>query len=675
MASAMVSAAAGSARERARALHRTALDLCRRGSFQEAVAPLREALRLDPDHPAALTTIADVFSRLDRPAGLVEACRALLADRPDHFEALHRLGEALAYLDKFDEALACFRAAVRVVPASPSAQNGVGIALSALGRDAEAVVHFRRALEIHPFYVEARRNLGRALRRSGSYEEAAAHLARAVDLKPDFAEAHNERGLALSGLRRYEEALACYERTLALVPGHFNARVNRAMTRLMLGDYARGWAEFEWRHRNPELPRKEYPRPPWCGEPLQGRTILLTAEQGVGDVFQFLRFVPDVRARGAAEVVVLASDDLADILKTCPGVDRTIARVPSTDPGFDVHVPLASLPGLLGTTVQTIPAPIPYLAADPVRVERWRGRLAEYPGFRVGVAWQGNAKNPMDPDRSFPLALLEPLARVPGVRLVSLQKGFGSEQVAALGDRFSVVDFGDDLDPGLSAFLDTAAIMMCLDLVVSADTSTVHLAGALGVPTWLPLSTAADWRWLDGRDDSPWYPSVRLFRQDRPRAWDPVFDRMAAALAAKVAASRPASRPIVVEVAAAELIDKISILQIKAERIADTNKLAHIRAEMSALESVRDHAIPPTSGLDHLTAELRVVNEAIWDVEEALRACEREGDFGPRFVELARSVYRNNDRRAALKRAINDRLGSRLVEEKSYRVPGAGSAG
>ncbi|HEY2158611.1 MAG TPA: DUF6165 family protein, partial [Isosphaeraceae bacterium] len=640
------------------------------------VAPLREALRLDPDHPAALATLADVFSKLDSPAGLVAACRAVLAARPDHFEALHRLGEALAYLKSYGESLAYFLAAVRVVPASPSAENGVGIALAGLGRHAESAAHFRRAIEIHPTYLEARRNLGQLLRRTAAFDEAEVHLARAIDLEPGFAEAHNERGLALSGLRRHEEALACYERTLALAPGHFNARVNRAMTRLMLGDYARGWPEFESRHENPELKRTEYPRRPWRGEPIEGRTILLTLEQGVGDVFQFLRFVPQVRALGPAEVVVHANDHLVEIIKTCPGIDRIITRVPDdADPGFDVHAPLMSLPGLLGTTVATIPAPIPYLSADPVRVGRWRERLRAYPGFRVGVAWQGNPKNQIDRDRSFPLGLLEPLARVAGVRLVSLQKGPGAEQVAALGGRFAVVDLGDELDAGPAAFLDTAAIMVCLDLVVSADTSTVHLAGALGVPTWLPLSTAADWRWLEGRDDSPWYPSVRLFRQERPRVWGPVFDRMAAALAAHVVANPPASPPIVVEVAAAELIDKISILEIKSERIADPAKLAHIRAELAALESARAGSIPPTPGLDDLVSELRVVNEAIWDVEDALRACERAGDFGPRFVELARSVYRNNDRRAALKRAINDRLGSRLVEEKSYRVAGTGSGG
>ncbi len=658
-------AAAGSTRERARGLHEAGLDLTRRGRNEEAVGPLREALRLDPDHPSALTTLAAVFSRLDRPAGLIESCRALVAVRPDHFEAHHRLGEALAYLGRYEESARSFREAVRVVPASPSAENGLGMALGGLGRDAEAIVHFRRAVGLKADYPEARNNLGRALWKLGALEEALACLDHAVCLAPGAAEAHHNRALILGDLRRFEESLAAYDCAIELDPGHVAAHRNRGLTLLMLGDYPRGWAELEWRWKGTDLPRTEHARPPWRGEPLEGRTILLTAEQGVGDVIQLLRFVPQVRALGAGRVVVHATEALAPLLETCPGVDRVVGRAPE-ESDFDVHAPLMSVPGLLGTTTETVPAPIPYLSADPARVARWRERLSSCPGFRVGVAWRGNPEYPRDSDRSFPLALFEPLARVAGVRLVSLQKGPGAEEVTALGGRFAVVDFGDELDAGPGAFLDTAAIMANLDLVVTADTSTVHLAGALGVPTWLPLSTAADWRWFRDREDSPWYPSVRLFRQERRREWGPVFDRMTSVLAARVAA-----RPIVVEVAAGELIDKITILEIKAERISDPAKLGHVRAELASLTAARDRSIGSMSRLGALVADLRTVNEAIWDVEETLRECEAASDFGPRFVALARSVYRNNDRRAALKRALNDHLGSRLVEEKSYRAYGS----
>ena len=634
-------------------------------SSDEAAA-LREALRIDPGHPTALARLAGLYSRRNRPADLVEACDELVDARPDHFEAHHRRGEALAYLKRYEESEESFRAAVRLMPGSPSAHNGLGAALARLGREDEAVACYHRALGLAPGMAEAWNNLGRLHRFIGD-EEGLAALDQAIRLRPDFAEAHNNRAQVLNSLRRFDEAMVACERALAINPDHVDARKNRAMIRLVQGDYLRGWPEFHCRFQLDDLPMPAFPRPLWRGEPLEGKTILLWAEQGVGDLFQFLRFVKPVKERGAAEVILRCQESLFSVVQTCPGIDRLVSRVEvGPGSGFDYHAPMMDLPAVLGTTVETIPAAIPYLSAQPSRVEHWRDRLANLPGFTVGVVWQGNAANLVDGSRSFPLAWLEPLARVEGVRLVSLQKGPGAEQVGELNGRFRIVDLGDDLDAGPGAFVDTAAIMTCLDLVVTADTATGHLAGALGVPVWVALSTAADWRWLDGRDDSPWYPSARLFRQAKGGAWGPAFDRMAEALAERVAERPRSARPVAVEIAPGELIDKITILRIKTERIVDPAKLAHVRDELAYLAAARDRSIPPSDRLDALTAELKVVNEAIWDVEDALRESECRGDFGPRFVELARSVYRNNDRRAALKRAINDRLGSRLIEEKSY---------
>ena len=636
------------------------------GRLDEAAASLREALRLNPDHPSALATLADVHSKRQRPAELADDCAALIAARPGHFEAHHRRGEALAYLKRYEESEASFREAVRLMPGSPSAHNGLGAALARLKREGEAVASFQQALGLAPGFAEAWNNLGRLHRWIGD-EEGLAALDQAIRLRPDFAEAHNNRAQVLNSLRRFDLAMAACEQALAIRPEHVDARKNRAMIRLVQGDYDRGWPEFRWRFRLDDLPMPAYPQPLWRGEPLEGKAILLWAEQGVGDLFQFLRFVGPVKERGAAAVILKCPESLFPLVQTCPGIDRLVSRVEiSPRAGFDYHAPMMDLPAALGTTVETIPADIPYLKAQPARVEHWRDRLARLAGFTVGVAWQGNTANPVDRARSFPLAMLEPLARVEGVRLVSLQKGEGAEQVAALEGRFPIVDLGDDLDAGPGAFLDTSAIMTCLDLVVSADTATAHLAGALGVPVWVALSTAADWRWFEDRDDSPWYPSARLFRQERRDEWGPVFERIAAALAERAAARPGSARPVAVEIAPGELIDKITILEIKTERIVDPAKLANVCEELALLVAARDRSIPPMAALEALTAELKVVNEAIWDVEDALRESERAGDFGPAFVERARSVYRNNDRRAALKRAINDRLGSRLIEEKSY---------
>jgi hypothetical protein len=318
-----------------------------------------------------------------------------------------------------------------------------------------------------------------------------------------------------------------------------------------------------------------------------------------------------------------------------------------------------SLPHLLKTTLETVPADIPYLFADPERVEHWRGQLGPVREFKVGIAWQGNPHHQWDRHRSFPLAQLAPLARLPGVRLYSLQKGPGTEQLRSAP--FMVTVLAEDLDGAGGGFSDTAAILKHLDLVVTADTALAHLAGGLGVSVWVALAAIADWRWLLGQEDSPWYPTLRLFRQTRLGDWEGVFARMAAALQERLPVG-----VVRVEVAPGELLDKISILQIKSERMTDPAKLGPVRRELAALRQAEEGIGPRSGELERLAAELKAVNEALWDIEDELRRCERAGDFGPGFVELARSVYRRNDERAALKRRINGVLGAPFGEQKAY---------
>jgi hypothetical protein len=332
-------------------------------------------------------------------------------------------------------------------------------------------------------------------------------------------------------------------------------------------------------------------------------------------------------------------------------------------PPFDVQAPLLSLAGLFGTTPDTVPSAVPYLAAEPGRVETWRERLQVFPGFRVGIVWQGNRYYQWDRHRSIPLACFAPLAAVDGVGLVSLQKGPGADQLRTA--HFSVVDLGDALDPPPGGFGDTAAVLKCLDLVVCCDSVIGHLSGALGVPTWVALSAIPDWRWLLGRDDTPWYPSMRLFRQTTLGDWSDVFARMATAL--RGLAQGRGRRSARIEVSPGELADRLTILEIKSRRLSDPAKrdaaLSQLQALRPAWEPLR--ATQPQE-LAALTAALETVNERLWKVEDELRLCERSGDFGPRFIELARSVYKNNDERAELKRCIDSLLGSELGEPKQY---------
>jgi hypothetical protein len=389
----------------------------------------------------------------------------------------------------------------------------------------------------------------------------------------------------------------------------------------------------------------------------------LHAEQGFGDTIHFVRYARLVKERGG-RVVVGCPKALVPLVATCPGIDEAVASISSSFP-FDVQAPLLSLPGILRTTLDTIPAQVPYLFPDATLVKRWQQELGSLAGFKVGIAWHGNPTHENDRHRSIPLDKFAPLARVPNIRLLSLQKGPGAEQVPALAGRFEVISLGP-LQEASWTFMDTAAVMMNLDLVLCVDTAPAHLAGALGRPVWVLLPAAPDWRWLLGRDDSPWYPTMRLFRQSQLGDWDEVLQRVAQALH-QTCGDIPPVQPIRVEIAPGELIDKITILEIKSERISDAAKLQNVRKELADLVAVRERALTTLPELTRLTAELKAINEALWQIEDDLRECERRQDFGADFIALARSVYQHNDRRAAVKRRINDLCGSRIIEEKSYR--------
>jgi hypothetical protein len=387
---------------------------------------------------------------------------------------------------------------------------------------------------------------------------------------------------------------------------------------------------------------------------------LLHPEQGLGDTIQFVRYAPLVRQRGGV-VLVECPPPLEKLLSRCPGIDRLVLQGTPL-PDFAYHLPFLSLPGVFHTTLETVPAAVPYLSAEPRRIEAWGKELADVAGFKIGIAWQGSPKYQGDAHRSVPLKEFAPLASLSGVRLVSLQMGYGSEQLQQAGKDWNVLDFGERLDAD-GAFVDTAAVMAHLDVVITSDTAVAHLAGALGVPVWLALCTASDWRWLRGRDDSPWYPTMRLFRQTRWGDWPGVFERMAAELR-EGGLCRAA--PVLAEIAPGELLDKITILEIKRERTTDAGKLQNIRTELGGLLAARARSLKPSAALDRVVGRLKAVNEDLWQIEEDIRLHERRQDFGEAFIALARSVYQRNDERAALTGQINRLWGAWLNEEKSY---------
>jgi tetratricopeptide (TPR) repeat protein len=651
------------------ALHLLGLVAHQGGRSDLAVDSIRRAVRLRPDFAEAHNSLGIALKKQDRLDEAIASYREAIRLRPDFADAHRNLGISLKDRGELDEAIACYREALRLRPDYAEALVGLGNALKERGDLDEAIDSHRAALRLKPGNAEAHNGLGVALKERGDLDEAVACYREAVRLKPGSAEMHNNLGSALQELGRREEAIACFEEAVRLKPDHADAHVNLGIMRLLLGDFARGWPEYEWRRRSREYAPPPLPQPAWDGSDLQGRTILLRAEQGLGDTLQFIRYAPLVQARGG-RVLVGCPAALLPLLSRCHGIDR-LHPPGSALPPFDVEALLLSLPGIFGTTAQDVPARIPYIFPDDALVRRWRRELAGLPGFKIGIVWQGNPNYRGDRARSIPLERFEPLARLDGVRLISLQKGPGTEQIAAAvaaGWRLTDLGGAGRLDESSGAFMDTAAVMTTLDLVITPDMALAHLAGALGVPVWVALSFAHDWRWMLGRDDSPWYPSARLFRQDRRGDWEGVFEQIAEAVAQQVA--RPAAATsIPVEIAPGELLDKLTILEIKAARLTDPAQLRNVQVELTSLAEARDRAlgsVQASEPIRALTAELKAVNAALWDIEDEIRLCERRGDFGPRFITLARSVYRQNDHRALLKRRINERLGSRLVEEKGY---------
>jgi tetratricopeptide (TPR) repeat protein len=474
------------------------------------------------DSAAAYNDLGLVLKSQGRLTEAIASFQEALQHRPDFAEAHNNLGVTFKERGNTAEATASLRQALALKPGLVEASNNLGTILESMGNLDEASAYYHQALRGRPDFAEVHNNLGVVLNKQGKHQEALDHYHRALQLKPDYGDAHHNLGTVLVDLGRLSEGVASYERALKLKPDYVEAHLGRAQAWLQMGDFERGWPEFEWRWRRKEFPPRPFAQPLWDGSPLAGRTILLHAEQGFGDTLQFIRFTPLVKQRGG-HVIVECQDVLLPLLATGPGIDRIVARE-SALPPFDTHAPLVSLPRILRTTLAAVPAEVPYLAADPGSLERWRPAVGSDQAFKIGIAWQGNPGHSNDRNRSVPLVHFEPLAQVDGVRLLSLQKGPGSEQLAGAAERFAVTDLASQFQ----TFQDTAGVLKNLDLVVTVDSAVAHCAGALGVPVWVLLPFAADWRWLLHREDNPWYPTMRLFRQKEPCQWAEVFARIAA---------------------------------------------------------------------------------------------------------------------------------------------------
>jgi Flp pilus assembly protein TadD len=511
-----------------------AIALALLGRHADASVAFEQALALRPDDPALRQNLiatalnaGALFLEAGQPAAAVAAFRRAVAAAPDHAAAQGSLGSALAQLGALDEADAALRTAIALAPADARLHYNRAKVLDAQNRLDDATAACRAALVAQPSLVDASCLLGSLLRLRGEPHAALAVFEAASATTLDHPTVQLGLGGALHDLGRLRDAVAAFRRAQALDPDNGEAHRSEALSLLLDGDFAAGWAKWEWRWRTPDMELRRRDEAPWQGDDLGGRTILLYAEQGLGDTIQFARYAPLVAARGG-RVILQAQRPLLDLLRSLGGVGELVAAR-QTAPRFDVQAPLLSLPGILGTRLETIPAIVPYLTAEPTRVARWAERIDATAGRRVGLVWAGNPRHWRDRMRSLPtrqlLKLLTHGSTPDDTRWFSLQVGAAAADLATLAPARVI-----DLAPLLTDFAETAAAIMTLDLVISVDTSVAHLAGALGKPVWLLLPFSPDYRWLLGRADSPWYPTMRLFRQPSPGAWEPVIADVAAAL-------------------------------------------------------------------------------------------------------------------------------------------------
>ncbi len=495
------------------------------GLAGEAVLCYRTALRQDPADAPGHYNLGNLLLRLGQAEAAVPCYEAALLLQPQHAQALNNLAAALRQLARLDEAEHHYRLLTDRFPAMAQAHYNLGNLLFAANRFAEAAACFRRALELQPDNPDMANNLGSALIELGDYAGAERHLRQAAERQPDQALPCSNLGAALREMGQVAAAEACFIAALELAGDRVPARNNLATTLLQTGQLEAGWALYESRWETPTLPPRPFHQPVWEGHPLAGGVLLLHAEQGLGDTLQFCRYV--ARAAERARVVLEVQRPLHTLLARClPAVEQIICRGERL-PRFDRHCPLLSLPRVFGTTLQTIPAAIPYLTADPGQTAAWQARLQSLPGKRVGLVWRGNqAYADAKRKRDMGAAYLTLLAEVPGVSFVSLQKDLAPDERAAAQSFLPLTDWTDEL----TNFDQTASLVAALDLVIGVDTAVVHLAGALGRPVWLLNRFDPCWRWLRDREDSPWYPTLRQFRQTVSGDWAGPLQQVAACL-------------------------------------------------------------------------------------------------------------------------------------------------
>ncbi|MFB2922299.1 tetratricopeptide repeat protein [Aerosakkonema funiforme] len=503
-------------------LHIEGLKYLETGKYAQAEKIYFQLVEQEPTNPIAYKNLGNVLYSQGKLKEAIASYQQGIELEPNDAITYYHLGNTFHQLNRLEEAIAHYQQSLAISPNSPIVLNNLGNSLQRQGKFEEAIACYQQSITLDSHNALTYNNLGSLFNSQGKMEEALACFQQGLNLEPNNVESYNNLAVFYQKHRQYEKALECCDRAIEIEPNYADAHWNRALILLRLGDYERGLIEYEWRWQRKENLPRFLPKPVWDGSNIEGKTILLQAEQGIGDIIQFIRYVPLVVKLGA-RVIVECHQLLVRLLKNVEGIDKVVA-IGQTLPEFDVYIPLLSVPRLLGTTLETIPAKIPYIA--PLKEVRFPLDVSDGSYLKVGIVWAGNPKHLDDRKRSTSLQQFLPIFNISHITFYSLQKGPKAAEISEISLPINLVD----LNSKINDFADTAAVIAQLDLVITVDTAVAHLAGAMGKPVWVLLCYNPDWRWMSDREDTPWYPSVRLFRQNRSGDWQEVLERVAQTL-------------------------------------------------------------------------------------------------------------------------------------------------
>ena len=655
-----------------------------KGDLENAIMYFKKAIQFNPNFPDAHNNLGVSLQEQGDITAASTSYKTAIQLKQDYPEAHYNLGNALQDQGDLSAAIASYNTAIKLKKNYPEAHYNLGNALQKKGDLSAAMTSYQTALELRFSYPDAHNNLGVALKDKDNLTAAITSFNNAIKLKPNFPDAHYNLGNALLEQGDVAAAFDSFNTALKIDPNYPDAHWNASLIMLLAGDYSNGWGQYEWRFNRKKGTSKLHALPKynqWNGNFARKTTsqLLLVAEQGLGDTLQFMRYAIALRDQGV-RISLCAQTQLHSLIKTSGIHHSPLTPEQASQVTEGEWIPLLSVPRSLEVSPENPIITEPYIKTTEELVNKWAGILSTQERPIIGINWQGNPKAETTGlrGRSLRLETFAPIAEQTSASLLSLQKGFGSEQLETCSFKHRFVSCQDQVDEAWD-FLETAAIIANCDLVITSDTSVAHLAGGMGKTTWLLLKNIPDWRWgLEG-DTTFWYPSMRLFRQQQRGNWDEVLERVVEALQQHfkdsstpqqaLKAHQDAIKPkplqdILAPISLGELIDKITILQIKTKHLQG-KALDNVREELKALNTTLNNLqlnIDPK-----LIRRLEEVNQELWQIEDAIRDHERQKSFGDAFIQLARSIYQRNDCRAEIKKEINTTYGSTLVEEKTYQ--------